>query len=282
MAQYVGRGFSKQRLRPIRRAQILRLVEDWPCGRVLDAPAGSLWLARALAARRFEVDAFDLLAHDSDLATAGVIRYMRGNLDEGLPQFADRTFDYVVCVEGLEHLEHPALLLREFGRVLKPRGRLLVTTPNIVSLRSRLKFLLFGYYDGFRRRTLFRRIGMPPDHETPHITPLHPQFLYYWLTGAGFTHIRAQDLRVRHLERWVLLPLAMLIAGLGQAAGRASGEPHYAEYLTLLVSWPVLFSPTLILTAQRADPSRETTAGTVQRAVDTSAPLEPIVWRTRS
>lgn len=263
MAQYVVGGFRKQRLRPIRRAQILRFFEDWPRGRVLDAPAGSLWLARALAARRFEVDALDLLAHESDVAAAGVIRYVRGDLDDGLPQFADRTFDYVVCVEGLEHLERPALLLREFGRVLKPHGLLLVTTPNIVSLRSRLKFLLFGYYDGFRRRTLFRRLGTRPDRETPHITPLHPQFLYYWLTGAGFTHIRALELRVRRLERWVLLPLAALIAGLGRAAGGTTGEPHYAEYLALLVSCPVLFSPTLILTAQKAD--RVESGGTISR-----------------
>jgi ubiquinone/menaquinone biosynthesis C-methylase UbiE len=145
------------------------------------------------------VHSLDLLDQESSAAAAG-IRYVRGNLDRGLPQFGDRTFDYVVCTEGLEHLEHPALLLREFARVLRPLGTLLVTTPNVVSLRSRLKFMLFGYFDGFRRRALFRSLGRRPDLETPHISPIHK-----------------------------------------------------AEFRTLLLSRPLLFSPTVILTAQRAE-----------------------------
>jgi len=224
---------AKQRLRPVRRTQILRFLEDLPRGRVLDAPAGSLWLARALASRGFEVDAVDRLPDEQHAGGGGFVRYARGDLDEGLAQFADRTFDYVVCVEGLEHLERPALL---------------------VSLRSRVKFLLFGYHDGFRRRTLFRRFGAWSEPESPHITPLHLQFLYYWLAKIGFRQIRVHDIRVRSWERLVLFPLAALVAGLRHLGGHTSGEPHYDAYLTLLVSKPVLFSPTLVVTAQRAGP----------------------------
>ncbi len=246
-----GGWFSKQPVRAIRRAQILDFFENRPPGRVLDAPAGSLWLARALADRRFEVHALDLLDQESSAAAAG-IRYVRGNLDQGLPQFGDQTFDYLVCTEGLEHLEHPALLLREFARVLRPLGTLLVTTPNVVSLRSRLKFLLFGYFDGFRRRALFRSLGRPRDLETPHISPIHIQFLYYWLVGAGFTHIHVYPLPVHRLERLALQPLAALVTALGWAA-RDPGDRYQAEFRTLLLSRPLLFSPTVILTAQRAE-----------------------------
>ncbi len=177
----------KQRIRPIRRAQILGFFEALPRGRVLDAPSGSLWLTRALAARGFEVHAIDRLDPDVD-SIGGCIHCLRSDLNDGLAPFADGTFDYVISIEGLEHLERPALLLREFARVLKRHGLLLLTTPNISSLRSRLKFLLFGYFDGFRRRTLFRRLGRTAP-ETGHIMPVHLQFLYYWLTDAGFTHI---------------------------------------------------------------------------------------------
>jgi ubiquinone/menaquinone biosynthesis C-methylase UbiE len=246
-----GGWFSEQPVRAIRRAQILDFFENRPPGRVLDAPAGSLWLARALADRRFEVHALDLLDQESSAAAAG-IRYVRGNLDQGLPQFGDQTFDYLVCTEGLEHLEHPALLLREFARVLRPLGTLLVTTPNVVSLRSRLKFLLFGYFDGFRRRALFRSLGRPRDLETPHISPIHIQFLYYWLVGAGFTHIHVYPLPVHRLERLALQPLAALVTALGWAA-RDPGDRYQAEFRTLLLSRPLLFSPTVILTAQRAE-----------------------------
>lgn len=246
------RWFSKQRVRPIRRAQILRFFEGRPPGRVLDVPAGSLWLARALADRQFEVHALDLRDQESNAAAAGV-RYVRGNLDHGLPLFGDRTFDYLVCTEGLEHLEHPALLLREFARVLRPLGTLLITTPNIASLRSRLKFLLFGYFDGFRRHALFRCLERPGNLETPHISPIHIQFLYYWLVGAGFTHIHVHPLPVRLLERLALLPLAALVTALGRVTGRDPADRYQAEFLTLLLSRPLLFSPTVILTAQRAE-----------------------------
>ncbi len=255
LATQLGR-LRKRHVRPVRRARILHLLESHPCGRVLDAPAGSLWLARALASRGFAVDAIDLFPHeDHGAAIPGVIRSLRADLDEGLAQFADRSFDYVVSVEGLEHLERPALAVREFGRVLKPYGLLLVTTPNVVSLRSRIKFLLFGYYDGFRRRALFRHLAACPGDETPHVTPLHPQFLYYWLTRAGFVGIRAHDIRVRRWERWLLLPLALVVAGGRRFASRESNEPHYEAYLRLLSSRAVLFSPTLLVTARKPGPA---------------------------
>jgi SAM-dependent methyltransferase len=261
LATQLGR-LRKRHVRPLRRARILHLLESHPCGRVLDAPAGSLWLARALASRGFAVDAIDLSPHvDHGVALPGAIHALRGDLDEGLAQFADRTFDYVVSVEGLEHLERPALAVREFGRVLKPCGLLLVTTPNVVSLRSRIKFLLFGYYDGFRRRALFRHLATSPGEETPHVMPLHPQFLYYWLARAGFVGIRAHDIRVRRWERFLLLPLALVVAGVRCFAHREPDEPHYEAYLRLLSSRAVLFSPTLVVTARKSDPAERWSAG---------------------
>jgi SAM-dependent methyltransferase len=247
----VGR-LKKRRIGPIRRTQLVRLLDGLPPGRVLDTPSGDLWLSRTLAGRGFEVSAVDLLERHSAVAVPG-IHYVRGDLNEGLPQFADGTFDDITCIERLEHLERPALVIREFARVLKPRGFLLLTTPNIVSLRSRLKFLLFGYFDGFRRHALFRCLKRPGNLETPHISPIHIQSLYYWLVGAGFTHIHAQPLPVHRLERLALLPLAALVTALGRAPGRDPTDRYQAEFLTLLLSRPLLFSPTVILTAQRAE-----------------------------
>ena len=43
LATQLGR-LRKRHVRPLRRARILHLLESHPCGRVLDAPAGSLWL----------------------------------------------------------------------------------------------------------------------------------------------------------------------------------------------------------------------------------------------
>lgn len=55
------------------------------------------------------------------------------SVGERLP-LADGSFDCVLLSEVIEHLEAPQFSIREAGRVLRPGGRLLVTTPNYRSL----------------------------------------------------------------------------------------------------------------------------------------------------
>ncbi|HEY0377648.1 MAG TPA: methyltransferase domain-containing protein [Pyrinomonadaceae bacterium] len=43
--------------------------------------------------------------------------------------FHDEAFGVVLCAEVLEHMHSPALALQEFRRVLRPGGKLLLTTP---------------------------------------------------------------------------------------------------------------------------------------------------------
>jgi len=44
--------------------------------------------------------------------------------------FADESYDLVFCSEVIEHLVRPEELVREFARVLRPGGRLVLSTPN--------------------------------------------------------------------------------------------------------------------------------------------------------
>jgi ubiquinone/menaquinone biosynthesis C-methylase UbiE len=50
---------------------------------------------------------------------------------EDLSSFPKDSFELVTCIETIEHLEHPALALAEIYRVLKLRGFLVITTPNV-------------------------------------------------------------------------------------------------------------------------------------------------------
>jgi 2-polyprenyl-3-methyl-5-hydroxy-6-metoxy-1,4-benzoquinol methylase len=65
------------------------------------------------------------------------------------------TFDCVISCETIEHVPNPALALRELARVLKPGGKLFLTTPNY--------FNAMGLYRGYMRLkgTPFTEGGQP-------------------------------------------------------------------------------------------------------------------------
>lgn len=49
--------------------------------------------------------------------------------DSGYLPFADRSFNYVLCLETLEHLIEPFITLKEINRVLKPEGLAVISIP---------------------------------------------------------------------------------------------------------------------------------------------------------
>jgi len=122
---------------------------------------------------------------------------------ESLP-YPDSSFDLVTCVETIEHLENFRALLREIHRMLKPGGVVIITTPNILNLRSRLRFLSFGFYNMFgplhvREQKNFDTRG--------HISPTNWFYLGHALLQTGFVN---PTVTVDRLQRRSLLPLVFL------------------------------------------------------------------------
>jgi SAM-dependent methyltransferase len=70
--------------------------------------------------------------------------------------------DRVLLVEVIEHLEAPWSALRQAARLVSPGGRLVVSTPNLATLRHRLELSLRGRLTSFR-----------PDNQ-PHLSPALP------------------------------------------------------------------------------------------------------------
>jgi len=62
----------------------------------------------------------------------------------------DSFADAVVAVETIEHLENPRAFCRELTRLAKPDGWIVVTTPNQLSLLSKLTLALRNEFNAFR------------------------------------------------------------------------------------------------------------------------------------
>ena len=76
----------------------------------------------------------------------------------------DGYFSTVLCCELLEHLTaDPMHMMAEINRILKPGGHVLITTPNLGSLRA-ISGILQGYHPGlFPAYILPRAEGAEPE-----------------------------------------------------------------------------------------------------------------------
>ena len=59
----------------------------------------------------------------------------------------DGSFDAIMCIEVFEHIPHPLEALKEFHRILKPGGFLILTSP----FSSLTHFAPYYFYNGFSR-----------------------------------------------------------------------------------------------------------------------------------
>jgi ubiquinone/menaquinone biosynthesis C-methylase UbiE len=113
---------------------VYEFAADYVDGKcVLDCGAGEGYGPALLAERAASVVGLDYSVETVAYATgkygtAPNLRFLHGDARQ-LP-FRDNSFDVLCCFQVLEHLEDGPAFLFEAKRVLKPGGRLLLTTPN--------------------------------------------------------------------------------------------------------------------------------------------------------
>lgn len=183
-------------------AVVRALVADLSPGLILDAPCGEGLLANLLGKAGHRVVAADLDPTKSahlHIPTVGL------DLNVRLP-FQNGSFDAVVSIEGVEHLENPYMPLREFFRVLRPAGVLIVSTPNILNLRSRVKFLTLGTFFWFDEAGYRRGF---------HVNALPLYEMRYILSEAGFA---VEEVRVNRRVPGMRIAAAALGPALRMAA----------------------------------------------------------------
>jgi SAM-dependent methyltransferase len=153
-------------------------------------------------------------------------------------------------VEVIEHLEDQFHFVRELYRVVKPGGRAIVTTPNLLNVNSRLRYLANGFWLLFDPLSLS---STDPVHTAGHIHPISFYYLAYIFHRAGFRTVRVHfDRHKRSAMVWTALLSPLLLLGrLGLAARLRRKRPGvYEENAALLAAqngWGMLTSRSIVL-----------------------------------
>ncbi|MBI3893133.1 MAG: methyltransferase domain-containing protein [Candidatus Wallbacteria bacterium] len=229
---------------------VVTLLRDLPSrGRLLDVGAGHGTLATAASSLGFDVTAADLASPDRSRQN-GSVGWVRANAAVSLP-FRGDSFDVVTCVEVIEHVEDQFQLVREVVRVIRPGGLLLLSTPNVLNLASRVRFLLSGTYSLFERPVNELQKNPAEDH----IHPISYYQLRYILMWSGFESLGVTTDRFRNSALWLspMIPFVTLATWLALRKEKDSGQRgRNSEVLRHVLSPSILFGRTQVVVARKA------------------------------
>ena len=223
--------------RPGLHTTVLSILTPLPKGRILDCPAGEGALAEDLLQAGFDVRACDLY---DELFRSDEVEIKRGDLAGTLP-YEENSFDYITSLDGLEHIDSVPQAFREYKRLLKPGGHLVISVPNIMNVEERLKWLFFGYTSHFK--PLSDKSKKQIDYDTAgrpaisvHANPIGYNELRYFLELNGFEIQGVYRDRVKG-NQWLYFPVVALIR---LAAALTPKERRSDRWTDELASDPVL------------------------------------------
>jgi len=233
---------------------LYQAVANWftgrPLGKVLDIGTGDGRLASHLHSLGHEMAACDCLPEAE--WNLKHISYRQCDIALGLP-FNDETFDYVVCTEVIEHVENPFALCREIKRVLRPGGSVIMSTPNILNMRSRFKFLMDGSFLFFNHPPIEwdQKEGRPHVH----VYPIRYHELEYYLYKAGLT-VNEAFTNLRSYSWRLFFPVELLLrlhAGHMEKRAKKKDGMALGRIYSRILSDDLLFGTHLIVHAVRTE-----------------------------
>ena len=168
-------------------------------GYLLDVPAGTGALALRLRNIGFSVSCCDI--NPTPFSTPE-IEFKKGDFNQILP-YPSESFDFITCIEGLEHLENPFNAIREFFRILKSGGKLFVSLPNYLNIERRLRFLITGL---FSKVPFPQRLGKDRFDNLwmHHLIPLTYPILKLVLEHSGFKILTLGKDKEKKRMKWLL------------------------------------------------------------------------------
>lgn len=143
-----------------------KMIGSLPKGRMLDIGCSNGDWAAYWQDKGWECAGVDIDGEHVQIAQGRGIEAKCCDLNHDPLPFESQSFDLIFAGEVIEHLIDTDGFISELYRCLRPRGHVLITTPNLVSFENRLRILL-GVY---------------------------PIWVNYNLSGSG--HVRAYSPRV--------------------------------------------------------------------------------------
>ncbi len=234
-----------------------RFQRHLPSGTILDLPAGTGVNCRGLVAAGYTVVGGDLSPEKFDCEGAKCDRL---DMTKPLP-YEDSSFEGILHSEGIEHVDNQLAVLQELGRVLKPGGVLIVTTPNLLHLEGRLNVMLTGHASR-KRSIVVSSAGYwgprdPDGHGTyfGHVFLINAFQLRFYLTHIGLEVIEVDTTRYSWkslLLAPVLWPFVWLSTVRILRRKRSNIPPDLQRTLRREILCPsVLFGRKLIMVAQK-------------------------------
>lgn len=170
-------------------------------GRVLELSCGEGHVLRTLCDAGYDVRGTNYSDHGTP--PQGIDVDQGVDLLDSLP-YDDGSFDCVILMEAIEHLSDHVAAIRNMSRVLSCGGLLIITTPNILRISSRVHFLLTGFYKPKRSFIGFDVTANQAFAFHNHCAHL-PTLLYHLHShGVAFEAIEAICYKAKSVVLWVL------------------------------------------------------------------------------
>lgn len=177
--------FPLSKLNPLRFEYFDRFIPNWQGLRVLDVGCGGGYTCEFLAQRGARVTGMDQSAACIEVAKShaeemGLTIDYHVGLGETLP-LEDDSFDVVVCVDVLEHVQSVAATVTEISRVMQPGGLFCFDT---INRTWQSRWLMIWLLEDVLRQ-IPRGI-----HDWHQFVP--PEELHHLLTQAEFSQVTLQ------------------------------------------------------------------------------------------